>query len=440
MALAPSLTSAAKVLLLVNGRSVVVDVDGANAPVTAGNFVDLVDRGVYDNTSFHRVVRSPQPFVVQGGDPQSKNPSIPTSQLGTGGFTDPADNQPRNIPLEIKPQGAAQPLYSQTFAQAGITQAPQLPHKQGVIAMARASAPDSASSQFYFALQDLPELDGSYAVFGQVSQGFDVVNAVQQGDRIAAARVIGGVVPGRSTALSGNLALVNAAINLTNLVNLPRGFTDLTPGADVVIAPGDAATRTPSGVRGLAGNDVLTGAAGVTNVLWGNEGNDTLTGAESVDYLRGNEGNDVVSGGAGSDIVNGNQDDDTVSGGAAEDVVRGGRGNDALFGDEGDDGLSGDLGIDTLTGGAGADQFVLRVETAAVGQAGDVIVDFDPAQGDRLAVVGSLALSDLSFTASNGGVSIAQGGLLLGVVNNATVDAVRGATAIVSASDAALRL
>jgi peptidyl-prolyl cis-trans isomerase B (cyclophilin B) len=59
--------------------------------------------------------------------------------------------------------------------------------------MARSSMPDSASSQFYFALADLPFLDGSYAVFGNVTQGMDVVDKIQQGDRIDSAEVTKGI-------------------------------------------------------------------------------------------------------------------------------------------------------------------------------------------------------------------------------------------------------
>ena len=60
-------------------------------------------------------VKEPQPFVVQGGDPQSTDPSVPAQQLGTGSFVDPDTNAPRYIPLEIKPEGAEEPIYGETF-------------------------------------------------------------------------------------------------------------------------------------------------------------------------------------------------------------------------------------------------------------------------------------------------------------------------------------
>ncbi|MDP5016928.1 peptidylprolyl isomerase [Anabaena sp. UHCC 0187] len=183
----PRLEGKATVVMTVKGAPITIEVDGTNAPITAGNFVDLVQKGVYDGLVFHRVVRDPQPFVVQGGDPKSKDPTTPPQLLGTGGYIDPKTGDERRIPLEIKPKGADKPIYSKT-----ITEKPELQHKQGALAMARSQSPDSASSQFYFALADLSFLDGNYAVFGNVTQGFDVVNRIQQGDRIDSAKVTQG--------------------------------------------------------------------------------------------------------------------------------------------------------------------------------------------------------------------------------------------------------
>lgn len=180
----------ATVELIVNGSAIRIELDGTNAPITAGNFVDLVKRGVYNKSIFHRVVKDPEPFVVQGGDPQSKDPKVPKAYWGTGNFVDPATNKPRYIPLEIKPKGASEPLYSSTFKTANISQPPLLRHTRGAVAMARSEMPDSASSQFYFALTELPFLDGSYAVFGYVTQGMEVVDKIQQGNSIESAKVV----------------------------------------------------------------------------------------------------------------------------------------------------------------------------------------------------------------------------------------------------------
>ncbi|MEZ2229514.1 MAG: peptidylprolyl isomerase [Microcoleus sp.] len=189
----PRLEGKATVVMTVKGAPITIELDGTNAPITAGNFVDLVQKGVYDGLVFHRVVREPQPFVVQGGDPQGKDPKFPSQRLGTGGFIDPKTSQERYIPLEIKAKGAKSPTYSTTFEQAGVTEKPVLVHSRGAVAMARSNAPDSASSQFYFTLTDVPFLDGSYAVFGYVKQGMDVVDKIEAGNRIDKATVTQGL-------------------------------------------------------------------------------------------------------------------------------------------------------------------------------------------------------------------------------------------------------
>jgi peptidyl-prolyl cis-trans isomerase B (cyclophilin B) len=185
----PQLQGSATVTLQVNGQPIVIEVDGKNAPITAGNFVDLVKRGVYNGTLFHRVVPN---FVAQGGDPQSKDPKTPPQLLGQGSFIDPSTKKERYVPLEITPENAAQPIYSKTLATAAVNAPPKLKHTRGAVAMARTPLPDSASAQFYIALNQLDSLNGDYAVFGYVTQGMDVVDKIKQGDRIESATVTKG--------------------------------------------------------------------------------------------------------------------------------------------------------------------------------------------------------------------------------------------------------
>ena len=166
---------------------ITIEVDGDAAPLTAGNFVDLVNRGVYDGTMFHRVVKEPVPFVVQGGDPQSSDRSVPMTKLGTGSFVDPSSGQARLIPLEVFFEGEDAPRYSRVSSNPAELQRLVLSHERGSVAMARSQAPDSASAQFYVALRPLPELDGRYAVFGRVTKGLDVIDQIEQGDRINSA-------------------------------------------------------------------------------------------------------------------------------------------------------------------------------------------------------------------------------------------------------------
>jgi peptidyl-prolyl cis-trans isomerase B (cyclophilin B) len=179
-------------VITVKGTPITLEIDGTNAPISAGNFVELVDKKFYDGLVFHRVVRQPQPFVVQGGDPQGRDPNVSIDRLGDGGYIDPTTKQERSIPLEIKANNGKM-VYGKTFDMANMTDKPKLPHMRGALAMARSAYPDSASSQFYITLADLSFLDGNYAVFGSVKEGMDTVDKIQQGDRIDSARVTQGI-------------------------------------------------------------------------------------------------------------------------------------------------------------------------------------------------------------------------------------------------------
>tara|TARA_B100001059_G_scaffold227656_1_gene257698 strand:- start:1875 stop:2390 length:516 start_codon:yes stop_codon:yes gene_type:complete len=167
-----------------------LELDGDAAPVTAGNFLDLVQRGEYNGTVFHRVVRDPVPFVVQGGDPSSSDPATPKSQYGTGSFVDPTTGQARFVPLELSFNGEDQPRYGRVVSNPTELVQLKLSHERGALAMARSQAPDSASAQFYIALKPLPELDGRYAVFGRVTEGLEVVDAIRQDDTLEKAAVL----------------------------------------------------------------------------------------------------------------------------------------------------------------------------------------------------------------------------------------------------------
>ncbi len=164
-------------------------VDGYSAPVTAGNFVDLVQRGFYDGLEFTRAEGS---YVLQTGDPPGKEE----------GFIDPKTGEYRNIPLEILLRGYDKPIYGITLEDAGLyREKPVLPFSAyGALAMARPEEePDGGSSQFFFFLFE-PELtpaglnllDGRYSVFGFVTEGKEVLEKLKRGDKILSAKVIEG--------------------------------------------------------------------------------------------------------------------------------------------------------------------------------------------------------------------------------------------------------
>lgn len=123
--------------------TITVKLDQESAPITVENFVSLAESGFYDGLTFHRIIEN---FMMQGGDPNGN---------GTGG----AEKQ---IAGEFTANGYEN----------------NLSHTRGAISMARSNDYNSASSQFFIVHKDSPYLDGQYAVFGYVTEGLDVVDAV----------------------------------------------------------------------------------------------------------------------------------------------------------------------------------------------------------------------------------------------------------------------
>ncbi len=185
----PQLKGRATVEIKTNKGLITVVLDGYSAPVTAGNFVDLVQRGFYDGLEF---IRAEDSYVLQSGDP-------PGSEQG---FIDPATGKYRAIPLEVLVKGDPSPTYGITLEQAGrYRDQPVLPFSAyGAVAMARPEFDtNGGSSQFFFFLFE-PELtpagrnllDGRYSVFGYLTEGKEVLEQLKEGDKIESARVIVG--------------------------------------------------------------------------------------------------------------------------------------------------------------------------------------------------------------------------------------------------------
>jgi peptidylprolyl isomerase/peptidyl-prolyl cis-trans isomerase B (cyclophilin B) len=118
-----------------------------DAPLHSAAFMKLADAGFYDGLKFHRVEPG---FVVQGGDPKGD---------GTGG-------PGYNLKAEFNAR----------------------PHVRGTVAMARTSQPDSAGSQFYICLDDASFLNGQYTVFGQMTEGFEALDAIKRGDAMVSVK------------------------------------------------------------------------------------------------------------------------------------------------------------------------------------------------------------------------------------------------------------
>jgi peptidyl-prolyl cis-trans isomerase B (cyclophilin B) len=114
------------------------------APNHVNNFIELAKKGFYDGTTFHRVIPG---FMIQGGDPNSKNPDKATHGMGGPGYT---------VKAEFNDKA----------------------HKRGIVSMARSANPDSAGSQFFICVADAPFLNKQYTVFGEVVSGMDVADKI----------------------------------------------------------------------------------------------------------------------------------------------------------------------------------------------------------------------------------------------------------------------
>ena len=164
-------------------------VDGYNAPLTAGAFVDLVQKGFYDGLPF---TRAEDFYVLQTGDPEGP----------AQGYIDPKTGQERTVPLEIRIPGDAMPIYNQTFEDTGRFKAEAiLPFATvGTLGWAHSDEQlDDGSSQFFFFLYEaeltpagLNLVDGRYAAFGYVVDGFEVLEELGVDDAIVRATVIQG--------------------------------------------------------------------------------------------------------------------------------------------------------------------------------------------------------------------------------------------------------
>lgn len=123
--------------------TIYLELDDKYAPITVKNFIDLANSGFYDGLTFHRIIDG---FMIQGGDPEGN---------GTGG---------------------SEKTIKGEFSSNGVTN--NLSHTRGVISMARANDPNSASSQFFIVQSDSKFLDGQYASFGKVTKGMEIVDKI----------------------------------------------------------------------------------------------------------------------------------------------------------------------------------------------------------------------------------------------------------------------
>lgn len=132
-------------MTMANGDVIKLELYPQIAPTSVNNFISLVNKGFYNGLIFHRVIKG---FMIQGGDPEG-------SGMGGPGYS-------------IKGEFAANGFEN------------NLKHTEGVLSMARSMNPNSAGSQFFIMHKNSPHLDGSYAAFGKVIEGMEVVNKIAE--------------------------------------------------------------------------------------------------------------------------------------------------------------------------------------------------------------------------------------------------------------------
>lgn len=185
----PQLKGRALVELVTEKGNAIITVDGYNAPVNAGQFIDLVQQHFYDGLSF---TRADENYYLQTGDPEG----------AADGYIDPKTKQYRTVPIEVRLPDQKAPNYGKTFEETGLSGVvPVLPFAAfGTVAMAHPNDnANGGSSQFFIYLFEseltpagLNLLDGNYTVFGYVTDGKETLDKLRLGDKILSARVISG--------------------------------------------------------------------------------------------------------------------------------------------------------------------------------------------------------------------------------------------------------
>ncbi len=185
----PRLLGRANVSIKTTKGSMNAVIDGYNAPLTAGAFIDLAIKGFYDGLPF---TRAEDFYVLQTGDPEGQEI----------GYIDPETQEERHVPLEIRVPGEEQTIYNQTFEELGLfTEIPVLPFSTlGTLGWAHSGeALNDGSSQFFFFLYEAELnpagrnlIDGRNAAFGYVVEGSEVLNELGVDDRIISIKVLDG--------------------------------------------------------------------------------------------------------------------------------------------------------------------------------------------------------------------------------------------------------
>ena len=161
----------AMVVEMKNKKTATIEIElyQKDAPKTVAHILDLVNKKFYDGILFHRFAEG---FVVQAGDPKSRNMDLKNAKIET-------------TPLGVMIEGLGEGGSGTT-----VPLEAKAKHDRGTLGMARSSAPDSGDSQFFFNLKANHSLDSGYCSFGKITKGLDIMDKLRAGDKIKTVRVI----------------------------------------------------------------------------------------------------------------------------------------------------------------------------------------------------------------------------------------------------------
>ncbi len=149
---------------------------GEDYPVTVSNFLDNIDKNIYQNKKFYKIINYPQQKFIHGGVYPENKLNIERNQ--TINKTSPS------IPLEIKFKEEIKPRYNYQIKNPYETENLLNTFESGSIAMVKSGKKNSSSTEFFFVTSKIPELDGRYSIFGKIIKGLDVLENIEKGDYI----------------------------------------------------------------------------------------------------------------------------------------------------------------------------------------------------------------------------------------------------------------
>ena len=149
---------------------------GEDNPVTVSNFLDNIDKNIYKNKKFYKIINYQQQKFIHGGVYPENKFNIERNQ--TINKTSPS------IPLEIKFKEEIKPRYNYQIKNPYETENLLSTFESGSIAMVKSGKKNSSSTEFFFVTNKIPELDGRYSIFGKIIKGLDVLENIEKGDYI----------------------------------------------------------------------------------------------------------------------------------------------------------------------------------------------------------------------------------------------------------------